>query len=69
MPQEFFTSKILLEVTIAHQFDPQRGVEDIILERLKCPAVDAVEILEIRSNYVENGSPKDFLSTFVGYTF
>ena len=61
MARDFFTTKVTLEVTISHQFDPQLAAGAIILHRLLCPAVESVEISSIYSNYSDSGIPLDFL--------
>jgi len=46
----FYTTKVLMEVEVQHQFDPKSGIETIT-ERLNVPAVKSVKVLSAQSDY------------------
>lgn len=62
---DFFTTKVLVEVEISHQFDPHRGI-DILVGRLTgptIPAVKSIKILKAESNYQLHGLPLNEMKT------
>jgi hypothetical protein len=55
---QFYRTKLLLEVEVEHQFDPEQAV-DIVAGRLVCPAIKSAKVLKTESNFCANSLPFD----------
>lgn len=56
---DFYTTKVLVEVEVSHQFDPAQGIS-IVTGRLSgadIPAVRAVNVIAVESNYKLHSKP------------
>jgi len=58
----FYTTKLLIEVEVSHQFDPMDAI-NIVTGLLTVPAIKKVEIVNAITNFVLHGNPTD---EFVG---
>lgn len=59
----FYTTKVLVEVEVSHQFDPAQGIR-IVTTRLSgvdIPAVKSVKVVAAESNYKLHSEPLDQL--------
>ncbi len=55
IPESFYTTRVLLEVTVRHQFTPRDGIQ-IVKMRLSPfgnPVVEEVKVISAESNYLE----------------
>jgi len=61
VPDGFFTTKILVEVEVTHQFDPGQGIRMAtgLLQTPQTPAVQSVKVLAAESNYKVWSKPLD----------
>lgn len=56
---DFYTTKVLVEVEVSHQFDPAQGI-CIVTTRLSgvdIPAVKSVKVVAAESNYKLHSKP------------
>lgn len=58
---EFYTTKILVEVEVTHQFDPAKGMRIVTcrLTGADIPAVKSVNVISAESNYKLHSKPMD----------
>lgn len=58
---EFFTTKVLVEVEVTHQFDPAQGIRIVTgrLEDVCVPAITSVKVISAESNYKLHSKPLD----------
>jgi hypothetical protein len=57
---EFYTTHVLVEVEVSHQFEPAQGIQ-LVKGRIECPAVKEITVLSATSNYRLHGPPlKEF---------
>jgi len=47
---EFYTTKVLLEVEVSHQFDPVSGI-NCVVSMLGYPAIQGIRIISAESNF------------------
>ena len=62
-PKIFYTTKIVLEVYVQHQFDPKQAVH-LVENLLKVPAVQTIMVNEVQSNYKLHSDPMDHMEEF-----
>lgn len=58
---DFYTTKVLIEVEVCHQFDPKQGI-GIVVGRLSgkdIPAVKSIKVVAAESNYKLHSKPMD----------
>ena len=61
-----YTSKIVLEVEVIHQFGPDDAIWNVT-NALHMPAVKGIDVLEVRSNYRLDQEPAaDFSKWEIG---
>lgn len=60
---DFYTTKVVLEVEVSHQFDPKKGIGIVVgsLSGADIPAVKSVKVLAAESNYKLHSKPMDKL--------
>lgn len=63
--EKFYTSKVLLEVEVDHQFSPEQAIQSLF-DRLKYPAIRNKKILRVATNYELYSEP---LSNFYDINF
>jgi hypothetical protein len=49
-PDDFYTTKVLIEVEVSHQFDPKDGI-NLVTGLLSVPAIEKVNVLSAVTNY------------------
>lgn len=56
---EMYTTKVVLEVEVKHQFDPKSGIGIVIgrLSGLDIPAIKSVTVQSAKSNYQLHNEP------------
>lgn len=55
---DFYTTKVLVEVVVSHQFDPKQGIQ-IVTGAFNFPAVKSVKVISAESNYKLWSKPED----------
>lgn len=53
IPEGFYRTKVVVEIEVSHQFDPQQGIGLVtnLLNPLYVPAVRGVKVLKAESNF------------------
>ena len=56
--EDFYTSRVTVEVTVRHQFLPQDGI-DLITALLNCGAITSVDVKSVESNFKLHGAAEN----------
>ncbi len=65
IPVGFFTTRIIIEVEVHTQFGPEMAIQ-LVRDRLKVPAVNAIRFSECATNYVgPHHDPVDYFVPFL----
>ena len=64
IPAGFYTTKMLVEVEVSHQFDPEQGIDVVtsLLHVNRYLAVRDVKIISAESNFRLHQSPAETLT-------
>ena len=59
IPRGFYTTKVMLEVTVSHQFDHNQGIGIVLglLNSYHAPAIQGVRLVGAESNFVLHQAP------------
>jgi len=60
----FYTTKVVVEVEVSHQFDPKQGIGIVVgrLSGVDIPAVRSVKVVSAESNYKLHSKPAEKMS-------
>lgn len=58
MDDFFYSTKVLVEVEVSHQFNPEQGI-GIVTGALGFPAARSVKVIAAESNYKLHSRPMD----------